>query len=357
MLAAIPGGESGKERFQQAAIGVCMNPSIANCTPESVFSAIYACARLNLIPDPVLHHVAIVPFRNTRGGTTEATMIVEYRGLVELAKRANPNLTIKAATVYENDVYRLIEGTTDELVVQKRWWEAGHKEPGDALFHYCVSRQPETEPILVILPAIEARKIGNASKAGSRPGTPWHDHPDRMGEKTAIRRSERFWQMDPEKDETKRFRLALEHDERSDEMPDVPLAEGDGADLGDMGQHPEQGQRTTGGGQRKKKKVTNRAKAKDADGETAEEALPKEQAEAREESPSPTDSPMTPAEYLIDVWARERDVSLEDAAKAVERLCQNRWGCAPGMAQQADVDLVVGQIMDGEFRCELYEKG
>lgn len=217
MIESLPGKESARKRFMQAALGVAAQPSIATCDPPSVLKAIYQCARLNLVPDPVLHHVAIVPFKNK--GRKEATVIIEYRGLIELMKRANPALSIKAGTVYEHDDYELVEGTVDELKVTKRWWEKGKRDAGKPVLFYCVVREPGAEPVTQFVPAVEAEKIGRASKAGMKKGTPWHDHFERMGEKTAIKRIERFVRMDPDKEETKRFREALEFDENTSELP------------------------------------------------------------------------------------------------------------------------------------------
>ncbi|MCC7147151.1 MAG: recombinase RecT [Phycisphaeraceae bacterium] len=210
------------DRFKQAAIAIAMSPMIADCTPESVVRQVFACARLNLIPDPVLHLAAIVPFRNGKTGKKEATLVIEYRGLVELAKRADPSLWLKASTVYENDDYELVEGSVDRLTIKKRWWEKNEAGPGRPLFFYCVSKQANAEePLLTIISAAEAEKIGKASKAGMREGTPWHDNFERMGEKTTIRRSSRFWRMDPDKSETRVFREAINLDEVADSPADT----------------------------------------------------------------------------------------------------------------------------------------
>ncbi len=221
LLASLPGSrQSAKQRFERAAIGIAMSPMVSNCDPSSVFKCIYTCARLDINPDPALHLAAIVPFKNSRKGCTEATLIIEYRGLIELAKRADPNLSIRADTVYENDTYHLTSGLDENLVITKRWWEGG-KEPGKPVFSYVISQQGGGRPQMVIISALEGEKIGKASKAGMRPGTPWKDHFERMCEKTAVRRSSRFWRLDPDKEETKQFREAIEYDENTGDQPDI----------------------------------------------------------------------------------------------------------------------------------------
>ncbi|MFP3434479.1 recombinase RecT, partial [Paraburkholderia sp. SIMBA_061] len=115
----------------------------------------------------------------------------------------------------ENDDYELVQGTFDELKITKRDWEKGLEDPGQPVLFYCIADEGEGRPITVTVPAVEARKIGRASKAGMRKGTPWYDHFERMGEKTAIRRTVRFLRFDPDKDEANRLQQAVEWDERT----------------------------------------------------------------------------------------------------------------------------------------------
>jgi recombination protein RecT len=223
MIQSLPGTDVAQKRFKTAALAVASNPGIQQCEPVSVLKAVYTCARLNLYPDPALHHAAIVPFKNGKTGKREATLIIEYRGLVELAKRANPKLSLRAGTVYENDDYELVEGTYDELKIKKRYWEKGLEDPGQPILFYAIADEGEGRPITLTVPAVEARKIGRASKAGMKRGTPWHDHFERMGEKTAIRRLMRFLRFDPDKDEANRLQQAVEWDERTEDQGEAGL--------------------------------------------------------------------------------------------------------------------------------------
>jgi recombination protein RecT len=282
MIDSLPGTGTARKRFTQAAIGVCSQPMVAKCTPESVCKAIYACARLNLMPDPVLHLAAIVPFRNH--GKMEATMIIEYRGIVELAKRADPALYIDCGTVYENDEYFLEKGLRPDLRVTKEWWEKGLTEPGDPMFSYCVWSQLGGERAITVVSAQEGLKIGRASKAGCKPGSPWHDHEDRMREKTCVHRASRFWKLATDSDATRQFREAMEYD--GAEAADLAAPQ-DSADLlGDMGELPgqeEPGQGLEEGSTRRQRapKKTKKPAAPDGEAEEAPAAVPAEEGEKR----------------------------------------------------------------------------
>ena len=204
------------KRFQQAAISVCMSPGIAGCTPESVATAIYICARLNLIPDPVLQEAHIVPFKDH--GVAKATFIAGYKGLVKLARNSDPGLEIAVGRVYANDDYVLEDGLEPVFKVTKRWWEKPNcKDAGEFKFSYCVSRQGGAgKPRLLVLSAQEGKAIGEASKAGMKPGRPWYDNFEAMVDKTTVRRSAKLWTLDPDKPDTMRFRQAVALDENID---------------------------------------------------------------------------------------------------------------------------------------------
>ena len=315
MVEAIPGNrEVTVARFKQAAIGVARSKGIAQCEPTSVVKAIYECARLNLIPDPVLHHVAIVPFKNK--GRKEATVVVEYRGLIELMKRAVPGLRVWANTVYANDEFTYVEGDQQLFRITKRWWMGGHEQAGEPICHFACAQEPgQDDPILVVIPTQEAIAIGRASKAGMRPGTPWHDHFDRMAEKTCIRRLERFLRMNPENPEVARLQRAMEIDERTDELPSGLGPDIDEAESLEGMEAPEEGEGRTSTEQeppRRQVKSTSRPKEQPEKAEKAGKAASQPQEPPQEEEATP-DAPEAPAaQEASEAHADEGDQDSDD---------------------------------------------
>lgn len=231
MIEALPGAtETSIKRFKAAAIGVAMSPLVYDCTPESVFTAIYTCARLNLIPDPALKLAHIIPFKEK--GVKRAQLIIGYQGYIELARRANPALIVRTGSVYENDEYILEDGVELVFRITKRAWEKGQAN-GQFLFSYCVSGTSGQEKTVKIISRQDGQKIA-ASKSDY---TPWKkggplkesgvavDFPA-MCEKTAIRASSKLWSLDPEKESTKHFLEALAADENTER-----------AEVGDLGDY------------------------------------------------------------------------------------------------------------------------
>lgn len=227
--------ETALVRFRQAAMAIAQSPNISRCTPESVAAAVYACARLNLIPDPILKQVYIIPFG------PQATVVLGYNGLIDLARRACPSLSIRTGVVYENDDYVYREGLDPEFSIKKRWWETQSGERGKLRFAYCIYQYPGSSPQIVVVSRQELEELAAKSRSGFKPGTPWHDHFAAMGEKTAVKRASKVWTLSGEVDDIQRFREAMEYDD-TETLPTAPPSDEEQvfSDFGALseGEHP-----------------------------------------------------------------------------------------------------------------------
>jgi recombination protein RecT len=201
-----------QRRFRDAAIAVAGDQLLARCDPGSVLRCIAQCARLGLVPDPVLKLVYLVPF----GG--KAQIVLGYGGLIDLATRADPSLRVTPGVVYDNDDYILEEGLTTVFKIVKRHWQKG-EEPGNPVFFYCVTQSRNAEPHLTIVPTTETDKLADKAREGSLWKT--KDGYISMGLKTPIRRAAKLWVINPERaDEAARLREAVALDEG--EAPSIP---------------------------------------------------------------------------------------------------------------------------------------
>ena len=72
-------------------------PKLMNCSQQSLLSAIMTCAELGLEPDG--RRVHLLPYGN------ECKLIVDYKGLAELAMRSGIVSNIHADVVRENDIF------------------------------------------------------------------------------------------------------------------------------------------------------------------------------------------------------------------------------------------------------------
>lgn len=152
---------------------VARNPQLQACTTTSIFRATLQAVELGLDTGSA-QHAYLVPYG------TEATLVIGYRGLVELAWRSGVVKELSAHAVYEGDVFE---------------WELGDNEhirhiPGDGkgeLTHaYAIVRLTTGGVLRHVLRRHEIDRI--RSQARSK-GGPWTTHYDRMAVKSALRRA------------------------------------------------------------------------------------------------------------------------------------------------------------------------
>ncbi len=90
-------------------------PKLAACDQASFLGAIMQCAQLGLEPGGALGHAYLIPFDkrqkvNGRWETvsTEAQLIIGYRGMIDLARRSGQILHISAHSPCERQIQLLI---------------------------------------------------------------------------------------------------------------------------------------------------------------------------------------------------------------------------------------------------------
>jgi len=85
----------------QAAI---RNPEILKCDPTTIWLAFSLCAQYGLEPDTPNGHAYLIPRWNKHLGRKECTVIIGYKGLMELAYRCNAIKAIRANIVYKKEL-------------------------------------------------------------------------------------------------------------------------------------------------------------------------------------------------------------------------------------------------------------
>ena len=114
---AIP-NQAKREAFATAIISaVSANPALQECTPSSVLSAAVQGVSLGLAPSPQLGQFYMVPFKNNKAGTTEATFVPGYKGYIQLAYRSGQYLDLDARPVVDGE-YRGLDRITGRPVFQ-----------------------------------------------------------------------------------------------------------------------------------------------------------------------------------------------------------------------------------------------
>ena len=91
-----------KEVYSRVAMNAVMaTPAILDCEPRTLRKALMQCAQLGLLPDG--DAAALVPFK-LRGVST-ATLVIGYKGMLDLARRAIPGIVIESHVVTDADEF------------------------------------------------------------------------------------------------------------------------------------------------------------------------------------------------------------------------------------------------------------
>lgn len=178
------------------------NPDLLKCTQESLFGGILEACQLGLEINSPLQQAYLIPFNDKNKGTKEATLVIGYRGMIDLMYR-NPKVAqIIVRNVYEGDDFEFIPGITEETYEHKT---AEQKEietgipvkKGGYVATYMIVRtftdNPKYPVIGTIFPPIykaEMDKIRKRSKAGN--SGPWVTDFEAMAKKSAVRKYFKF---------------------------------------------------------------------------------------------------------------------------------------------------------------------
>jgi len=176
-------------------------PKLLNCSQQSLLSALLTCAELGLEPDGRRAH--LIPYGN------ECKLIIDYKGLVELAMRSGRVANIHADVVCQDDIFEYDKGEVKTHKIDFR------KERGDVYAAYSIVRFKDGTEKSEVLGLDEIVRIKERSKAGTR--GPWVTDFNEMAKKTAFRRLSKWIQLSPE------YHDALDRD--YDVYPD--LSQGD----------------------------------------------------------------------------------------------------------------------------------
>jgi len=170
------------DRFVRVALTALLKtPKLADCTPESVIECMLNCSAMGLEPDGRRAH--LIPYGN------KCTLIVDYKGIVELAKRSGDVSNVFAQVVCENDSFVWENGEVKHQIDFKR-------ERGEMYAVYAqISFKDGTKQVDVMTKS-EVDAIRRRSKSGTQ--GPWVTDYNEMAKKTVFRRASKWVTLSPE---------------------------------------------------------------------------------------------------------------------------------------------------------------
>jgi recombination protein RecT len=165
------------ERITRIAMtSVQQTPKLLDCTPESLLGSVLTCTQLGLEPDGVSGRAHLIPYKD------KCTLVVGYRGLMDLARRSGEIQSLEARVVYKNDTFEYEYGAHPKL----RHVPHMGTDHGDCIAAYAVATMRNGSVSFEVMSREEVDAIKKRSAAGK--SGPWvTDYPE-MARKTVMRR-------------------------------------------------------------------------------------------------------------------------------------------------------------------------
>ena len=170
--AAMPKHCSPDRMARVALTALTRTPKLASCTPESFFECMISLSQWGLEPDGRRAH--LIPYGN------KCTLIIDYKGLVELCWRSGQVAMIHADVVCENDVFSTDQG---EIVTHKIDLK---KDRGPMYAVYAKVKLINGASKCEVMSKKEVDAIRSRSKSGG--SGPWGTDYNEMAKKTVFRR-------------------------------------------------------------------------------------------------------------------------------------------------------------------------
>jgi len=187
---ALPEHLNAKKMARVVITAITRSPKLLDCTSASIMQAVLEASSLGLMPDGVLGHGYIIPFKDT------AVFIPGYRGMLDMARRSGEIAWVQARPVYENDDFSYTYGMEPSL--QHTAARAVGKKPGELIAVYAVAKFKIGEHQFEVMHKDEIEDIRRQSRAGDKKDAPWHTHYEPMAIKSVIRRLCKYLPMNPE---------------------------------------------------------------------------------------------------------------------------------------------------------------
>ena len=186
------------DRFIRVAVSaLTRTPKLKECEPVSLFGAMLTLSQLGIEPDGRRAH--LIPFENRRRGCVECQLIIDYKGLAEMAMRSGVVSYLHADVVCDADIF---EENMGEIIAHK----IDRRKPrGEVYAAYAICKFKDGTAKAEVMSSDEIEAIRKRSKAGN--SGPWITDWNEMAKKTVFRRLSKWLPLSPE------FRDAVEADD------------------------------------------------------------------------------------------------------------------------------------------------
>ena len=182
------------ERFMQVAnVSVLNNKDIFNCQPDSIISAMVACASDGLMPDG--REAALLPFNAKEGNNwvKKAKYLPMVDGVLKRIRMSGYVDNVIAKVVYQGDKFENYNDIDGEYLMHRPAYDAPRNKENIVLV-YAIAKLKTGDKIVEVMTREEVERIMYSSKSAVdkngqlKQGSVWGTFFDRMALKSCIHR-------------------------------------------------------------------------------------------------------------------------------------------------------------------------
>ena len=202
---ALPKHLTADRFIRVACTAIMRTPKLLQCDQASFFNALLSLSQFGIEPDGRRAH--LIPFENKKRQTVECQLIVDWKGLAELALRSGTIAKLHADLVCDKDDFAFDMGD----ILHHR---IDFRQPRGAPYAaYAMAQTKTGERFVQVMTKDEIEAIRDNShgwrafKSGIAKQSPWQDSSGEMWKKTVFRRLSKWLPLSPE------FRDAVDVDD------------------------------------------------------------------------------------------------------------------------------------------------
>lgn len=185
---AMPRGVEAAQLVRDAITVLRQTPKLAQTDQTSFLGSLMTCAQLGLRPGVgPLGQAYILPMWNSKDRRFDATFILGYKGMLDLANRSKDMDMVIAREVHEGDTFEIDYGK-NILSHKPAFQDRGRVWAYYAIFYRKGSPIPTFEFMTRQDAEAHRDKFAMAKTKDGKVVGPWRDHFDAMAKKTTVRR-------------------------------------------------------------------------------------------------------------------------------------------------------------------------
>ncbi|HUW09401.1 MAG TPA: recombinase RecT [Anaerolineae bacterium] len=178
---ALPNKSVTADRFARIVLTTLQRtPKVAECNPKSIMACVMESASLGLVPDGLTGQAYLIPYKDT------CTLIIGYRGLLQLARNSGQISAIYVYPVFGSDKWKFYQGLNPNIVHEPDLNQPDRENAENLRYVYAVAVFKDGSKVFDVMSRNEVDRIRSRSRAGG--SGPWVTDYVEMAKKTVLRR-------------------------------------------------------------------------------------------------------------------------------------------------------------------------